>query len=75
VSGVQLKNNYLKKFTTGCHMLDVIQIVLLVFACIACYIAGQVNGAAGLLKLLIQHKVMTEEDFDKFQIKLQKGDK
>jgi hypothetical protein len=53
-------------------MLDVIQIVLLVAACFACFVAGQVNGAAGLVKLLIDHKVMTEEDFDKFRIKLQK---
>jgi len=53
-------------------MLDVIQIVLLVAACFACFVAGQVNGAAGLVKLLIHHKIMTEEDFDKFRIKLQK---
>jgi len=55
-------------------MLDLIQIGLLVGACFACFVAGQVNGASGLIKLLIHHKVMTKEDFDKFQVKLQKED-
>jgi hypothetical protein len=54
-------------------MLDVIHILLLLGACMACYVAGQINGATGLIKLLIHHKVMTEEDFNKFQIKLQKN--
>lgn len=54
-------------------MLDIIHIVLLVGACFACFVAGQINGASGLIKLLIDHKVMTEEDFNKFKVKLQKG--
>lgn len=53
-------------------MLDIIQIVLLVATCFACYIAGQVSGAAGLAKLLIEHKFIKKEDFDKLHDILQK---
>ena len=66
-----LKNNYSKKHTTGSLMLDFIHIILLVAACFACYLAGQVSGAAGLAKLLIEHKFIKQEDFDKLHEILQ----
>lgn len=56
-------------------MLDLIHILLLLGACFACFVAGQINGATGLVKLLIEHDILTKEDFDKFQIKLEKDDK
>lgn len=46
-------------------MLDIVQIMLLVAACFSCYLAGQVNGASNLAKLLIQYKFVKKEDFDK----------
>ena len=47
-------------------MLDIIQIVLLLGACFACFLYGQMSGVTGLAKLLVHHKFMNEEDFDRF---------
>jgi hypothetical protein len=51
-------------------MLDFVHITLLVGACIACYVAGKVNGAAGFAMLLIDHKIINKSDLDKLHNKL-----
>lgn len=53
-------------------MLDFIHIALLLGACIACYVAGQVNGAAGFAKLLLENDMLKKEDLDKLHNKLKK---
>jgi len=53
-------------------MLDIIHIALLLGACAACYIAGQVSGAAGLVKMLVEHKLLSKEDLEKLHSKLEK---
>lgn len=46
--------------------LDFIQLALLVGACFACYIAGRINGAAGIVTELINDNIVTLERLERW---------
>lgn len=47
--------------------LDFIQILLLVFACYCCYLAGKLNGAVNLASRLIDANIITFEQLEKIK--------
>jgi hypothetical protein len=61
-------------FEPGFNYMDLIHVVLLVAACISCYVAGKINGAANFCALLIDQKVLTMNDLDKLHDKLSKDE-
>lgn len=58
----------------GFNIIDVFHIGLLLATCFACYVAGRIRGATGLVAMLLAYDVVTEKDLDNFQKKLQEED-
>lgn len=48
------------------NFLDFIHIALMVGACIACYIAGKINGAANLVAELVNDKIVTLDRLERW---------
>lgn len=44
--------------------LDVIQIFLLLTACLACFVSGRVNGIKAVLEHLLEKEIITMKDLD-----------
>jgi len=61
-------------FEPGFNYVDLFHIALLVGSCIACYVAGKINGAANFCALLIDQKVLTMNDLDKLHDRLSKDE-
>ena len=45
--------------------LDLTQIILLLIACYLCHLWGQASGMSSLIDVLLEKKMITEEDLDK----------
>lgn len=58
-------------FETGFTPIDIFHILLLLATCFACYVAGRIRGASGLIALMLAYEVLTEKDLDEFQKKLE----
>ena len=59
-------------FEPGFNFLDLIHLALILATCFACFVAGRIRGATGLVNLMLEYKVVTEKDLDEFQKKLEK---
>ncbi len=47
------------------NWMDIVQILLLLGACYACYAWGKVNGIGDCIEALLERKIITEKDLDK----------
>ena len=50
--------------------MNFIEIVLLLFACFSCYLAGKFNGAINMVNHMLDNDIITEDDLDKLDRKL-----
>jgi hypothetical protein len=58
-------------FESGFTAIDFFHIGLLLATCFACYVAGRIRGASGLIALMLAYDVVTEKQLDDFQKKLE----
>ena len=56
------------------NLMDFLQIVLLLLACYCCYLAGKFNGAINLVNHMLDNDIITEDDLDKLEDKLNSKD-
>lgn len=47
--------------------LDITQIILQVSACYACYVWGKTSGVSDVVELLMEKKIITEQDIEKLK--------
>lgn len=59
-------------FEPGFNLVDLFHIALLLATCFACFVAGRIRGATGLVNMFLEYGVVTEKQLDDFQKKLEK---
>ena len=55
-------------------LIDFFQIALFLFACYCCYLAGKFNGAINMVNHMLDNDIITEQDLDKLDEKLNSKD-
>lgn len=55
-------------------LIDFFQIGLLLVACYCCYLAGKFNGAINLVNHMLDNDIITEQDLDRLDEKLNSKD-
>tara|TARA_R100001480_G_scaffold144968_2_gene143005 strand:+ start:4 stop:180 length:177 start_codon:yes stop_codon:yes gene_type:complete len=53
-------------------LFDFIQIILLLTACLSCYIAGKSKGAGEMCEMLLDERIIKSSDLDKLNKKYNK---
>ena len=53
-------------------LFDFIQIILLLTACLSCYIAGKWKGAGEMCEMLLDERIIKSSDLDKLNKKYNK---
>ena len=51
---------------------DVIQIILLVSACLSCYLSGKTKGASEMCEMLLAERIIKSSDLNKLDKKYNK---
>lgn len=52
--------------------LNITEILLSLFTCLACFIWGKTRGVEGTIGLLLEHKIIDDTDLEKLNKKLEK---
>lgn len=55
-------------------ILDIIQLALLLGACFSCYIWGRVNGSVDLMKIMVDNRIISNENLKRLDKVLDKKD-